>query len=97
MRLLTTGGQSGRSNGVSQSHQQAANWQDPRSARATLGSAYHRATVRGPAWIGWIWLNRLLLTGSLALYVWLQFYTPLTHEFAPWPLEHHSLALPIPW
>ena len=65
-------------------------------ARAALGWAYHRATVRGPARIGWIWLSRLLLAGSLGLYVWLLFHTPITHEARSWQLEHHSLVLPIP-
>lgn len=65
-------------------------------ARVALGWAYHRATARGPARIGWIWLSRLLLAGSLGLYVWLLFHTPITHEFRPWQLEHHGLVLPIP-
>lgn len=66
-------------------------------ARAALGWAYHRATRSGLAWVGWIWLSRMLLAGALALYVWLLFHTPLTHEAQPWQLEHHSLVLPIPW
>lgn len=66
-------------------------------ARAALGWAYHRASSRGPAWIGWIWLSRLLLACSLGLYVWLLFHATLTHESPPWQLEHHALVLPIPW
>jgi hypothetical protein len=66
-------------------------------ARVALGWVYHCATVRGPAWIGWIWFSRLLIVGSLALYVWLLYHTPLTHESRPWQLEHHALVLPIPF
>lgn len=65
-------------------------------ARVAVGWAYHRATVRGPAWIGWIWLSRIVLAGSLGLYVWLLFHTPITHEYPPWQLEHHTLVLPVP-
>ena len=66
-------------------------------ARAALGWAYHRSQGREPAWFGWVWFCRLSLAGLLAMYVWLLFYTPLTHDAQPWQLEHHSLLLPIPW
>lgn len=66
-------------------------------ARAALGWAYHRSQGRKSAWWGWVWFCRLLLGGLLALYVWLLFFTPLTHDAERWQLEHHSLVLPIPF